>query len=320
MQGWMFTATGRPLELAEFDIGAPGPGEVLLEVSAAGLCHSDVGVMTEESWGRTLAFTPIVLGHEVSGIVVELGPDVDSVAVGDRVGVCPTATGGAPGFARHGGFTRFHVAPAADLVPMPDGLSFELAAMGTDAGMTAYHAMVAEGQVSSGMKVGVIGLGGLGQIGARVAVVTGAEVHVAEPNEAAWTLAEHIGATSVVADASAWAGGGFDLIVDYAGYGTTTRAATKAVRRGGRVVLIGMGAMQFTLDTMDVILNRVTLVGSGGGTIEDIAAVYALMAQGDLDPAVTVIGFEDIPTALDDLAHHRITGRLVARITDGDRI
>lgn len=314
MQGWMFTATGEPLARGELDTPTPGPGEVLIEIAAAGLCHSDVGVLTEASWQRTLAFTPIVLGHEISGIVVARGDGVDRVAVGDRVGVCPTATGGAPGFARHGGFTRFHVAPAADLVAMPEGLGFELAAMGTDAGMTAHHAMVTQGEVAAGMKVGVIGLGGLGQIGARVAVVAGAEVHVAEPNEAAWTLATEIGATSVVADASQWAGAGFDLIVDYAGYGTTTRAAAKAVRRGGRVVLIGMGAMEFTLDTMDVILGRVTLVGAGGGTLADISAVYELMASGALAPAVTVIGFDDIPAALDDLAHHRITGRLVARM------
>lgn len=314
MQGWFFTGTHQPLVLRDLDVPTAGPGEVLIEVQAAGLCHSDVGMLTEASWLRTLAFTPIVLGHEISGVITAVGDGVTDVAIGDRVGVCPTGVGGAPGYVRHGGFTRFHVAPAADVVRMPDSLSFELAAMGTDAGMTAYHAMVTQGGVTAGMKVGVIGLGGLGQIGARVAVVAGAQVHVAEPNRAAWPLAHAIGAASVVSDASEWAGQGFDLIVDYAGYGTTTRAATKAVRRNGRVVLIGMGAMEFTLDTMDMILSRITVVGAGGGTTHDIADVYRLMAQGDLTPEVHVIGFHDIPAALDDLAHHRITGRLVARL------
>jgi propanol-preferring alcohol dehydrogenase len=206
------------------------------------------------------------------------------------------------------------------MVPVPPGVSFEWAAMGTDAGMTAYHAMATQGGVTAGMKVGVIGLGGLGQIGARVAVVKGAEVHVAEPNRAAWPLAQSVGATSIVHDAAEWAGRGFDLIVDYAGYGTTTRAATKALRRGGRVVLIGMGVMEFTLDTMDMILSRITLVGAGGGTTQDIADVYDLMADGLLTPEVQVIGFHDIPAALDDLAHHRITGRLVARYTDAAEV
>jgi propanol-preferring alcohol dehydrogenase len=199
---------------------------------------------------------------------------------------------------------------------MPDGLSFELAALGTDAGMTSYHAMVTRGGVQPGMKVGVIGLGGLGQIGARVAIVRGAEVHVAEPNETAWPLANEIGVVSVVKDSSEWAGQGFDLIVDYAGFGTTTRAAAKAVRRDGRVVLVGMGKLEFTLDTMAMILSEVTVTGSRGGTWQDVADVYKMLASGELKPAFTVIGFDDIPQGLDDLRHHRVTGRLVAHIAD----
>ncbi len=314
MLGWLFSQAHQPLQLGHVNDPLPGPHDVLIEIHAAGLCHSDVGVLTDPTWLRTFAFTPIVMGHEISGIVTAIGDAVTTVRVGDRVGVCPTATGGAPGFARHGGFTTHHVAPAADVVPMPAGLSFELAAMGTDAGMTAYHAMVTQGRVRAGMKVGVIGLGGLGQIGAGVAVVKGAEVHVAEPNRAAWPLATALGAVHIVDDAGAWAGGGFDLIVDYAGYGTTTRAATKAVRRFGTVVLVGMGALEFTLDTMDMILGKVTVIGSGGGSIDDVAEVYELLASGALTPAVTTIGFDDIPQALDDLQHHRVTGRLVARI------
>jgi propanol-preferring alcohol dehydrogenase len=320
MQGWHFTGTHEPLVLADVRLEPPGPGEVLIDVRAAGLCHSDVGMLTEASWLRTLAFRPIVLGHEISGTIAAVGDGVTHVTVGDRVGVCPTGVGGAPGYVRHGGFTAQHLAPAADVVTVPQGVSFEWAAMGTDAGMTAYHAMATQGGVTAGMKVGVIGLGGLGQIGARVGVVKGAEVHVAEPNRAAWPLAEAIGAASVVPDAADWAGQGFDLIVDYAGYGTTTRAASKAVRRGGRVVLVGMGAMQFTLDVMDMILSRITLIGSSGGTTSDVADVYDLMAAGLLTPEVQVIGFHDIPAALDDLRHHRITGRLVARYGDADLV
>jgi alcohol dehydrogenase, propanol-preferring len=314
MLGWLFTRTHQPLELGEVVEPTAGPTDVVIEIRAAGLCHSDVGLLTDPTWMRTLAFTPIVIGHEISGVVTAVGDQVTTVAVGDRVGVCPTASGGAPGYARHGGFTSRHVAPAADVVPMPHDLSFELAAMGTDAGMTSYHAMVTQGRVQPGMKVGVIGLGGLGQIGARVAVVKGAEVHVAEPNQAAWPLASQIGAASVVDDASAWAGQQFDLIVDYAGYDSTTRAATRAVRRSGTVVLVGMGALTFTLDTMDMIRSKVTLIGSSGGTSSDVADIYSMLASGVVSPAYTTIGFGDIPQALDDLQHHRITGRLVARL------
>ncbi len=316
MRGWFFTNTGEPLVLDELDEPTPGPGEAVLDIKAAGLCHSDVGMLTDESWLRTLAFRPIVIGHEIGGVVTAVGEGVTEVSVGDLVGVCPTATGGAPGYSRHGAFTFRHVAPAAALVPIPDGLSFELAALGTDAGMTSYHAIVTRGGLQPGMKVGVIGLGGLGQIGARVGVVKGAEVHVAEPNEAAWPMADEIGAASVVRDASEWEGQGFDLIVDYAGFGTTTRAATKAVRRDGRVVLVGMGKLEFTLDTMDMILSEVTVTGSVGGTKQDVADVYELLASGTVKPVVTVIGFDDIPQGIEDLREHRITGRLVAHVAD----
>ncbi|MBU3704677.1 MAG: zinc-binding dehydrogenase [Ilumatobacteraceae bacterium] len=313
MKGWCFTATNEPLQLLDIDEPVPGPGEVLLDVKAAGLCHSDVGVMTDPIWMDRIGFTPLILGHEIAGVVSALGPGVDGVKIGDRVGVCPSVGVGTPGFQRHGGFTSKFAAKVVELVSVPDHLSLDLAALGTDAGMTAYHAMVSRGRVEAGMKVGVIGFGGLGQIGARVAVVRGAEAHVAEPNEAAWPAARAAGAADIVPDASAWAGKGFDLIVDYAGFDTTTRAAVKAVRRHGRVVLVGMAKLEFTLDTMPVILSEIEFLGSAGGTPQDIAEVYELLAAGHITPTVTVIDFLDIAKGLDDLQHHRITGRLVSR-------
>lgn len=313
MKGWFFTGTDEPLVLGDLEPPTPGPGQAVLDIRAAGLCHSDVGTMHDPKWLALIDFRPIVMGHEIAGVVSAIGEGVTNVKVGDRVGVCPTNSAGAPGYRRHGGFTFQHLAPAVDLVPMPDGLSFEHAALGTDAGMTSYHAMVTQGEVQPGMKVGVIGLGGLGQIGARVAVVRGAEVHVAEPNEAAWPMAKEIGAVSVVKDATEWNGAGFDLVVDYAGFDVTTRAAAKAVRRNGRVVLVGMAKLEFTLDTIEVIRSQVQLYGSNGGTMDDVADVYAMLASGKVDPTVNVIGFDDIPAALDDLRHHRMTGRFVAR-------
>jgi len=314
MRAWQFTATHQPLALVEIDEPTAGPGEVVLEIKAAGLCHSDVGALTDESWMKVISQFPVVMGHEIAGVVTQVGEGVTDFAIGDRVGVCPSNGHGAPGYARDGGFTFLHRVLADDLVRMPEALSFELAAMGTDAGMTSYHALVVRGGCAKGMKVGVIGMGGLGQIGARVAVVLGAEVHVAEPNESVWDQARAMGVASVVTDAAEWDGQGFDLIVDYAGYGSTTRAAIRAVKRGGRVVLVGMAKMQFELETYDVIRTEVELRGSNGGTKEDIAAVYELLATGEVDPQFSVIDFDGIPAGLEDLRHHRISGRLVARV------
>lgn len=227
MQGWQFTNTGEPLVLGDVPEPTPGPGEVVLDIKAAGLCHSDVGAMTDPGWLALIPNRPIVIGHEIAGVVAGIGEGVTEVSVGDRVGVCPTASETAPGYGRDGGFTHRHRVLAGDLVPMPEGLSFELAALGTDAGMTSDHAVMVQGGVKQGDKVGIIGLGGLGQVGARVAVVHGAEVHVAEINEDVWPQVKEIGAVSVVRDVAEWAGQGFDVVVDYAGFGSTTAAPSR---------------------------------------------------------------------------------------------
>ena len=314
MKAWQFTGTNEPLVLNELAEPLPGPGEVVLRINAAGLCHSDVGVLTDPSWLAVIPIRPVVMGHEVAGVVHDVGYGITDIKVGERYGVWPMGATGAPGFARDGGFTYFHRVPADDLVPVPDEVNFELAAMGTDAGMTSYHAVMAQGAVKAGDKVGIIGLGGLGQIGARVAVVNGAEVHVAEVNEKAWPLAEEIGASSVVADVAQWVNQRFDVIVDFAGYGTTTANALSAIRRDGRVVVVGMAKPEITLNTIDVVRKQAQIYGSNGGTKSDIAAVYELVRTGDLRPAYTVIDFDNIPQGLDDLKHHRVTGRLVAHI------
>lgn len=316
MKAWQFTTTNEPLVLADIPEPTPGPAEVVLDIQAAGLCHSDVGAMTDPGWLALIPNRPIVIGHEIAGIVSAVGEGVTDFAVGDRVGVCPTASGGAPGYSRDGGFTHKHLVPAADLVPMPAGLSFVHAALGTDAGMTSYHAVMVQGQVKAGDKVGIVGLGGLGQVGARIAVVTGAEVHVAEINKDVWPLAEKIGATSVVADVAEWADQDFDVVVDFAGYGDTTARAIDAVRRDGRIVVVGMGTLESTISTRDLILKQAVILGSNGGTKEDVGAIYEMLASGQLQPVVNLIGFDDIPDGLERLRNHSVVGRVVATIGD----
>lgn len=313
MKAWQFTGTHQPLALNEIPEPVPGPGEVVLDVKAAGLCHSDVGVLDEEGWLSMFPRLPMTMGHEVAGVVSAVGEGVTEFAVGDRVGVCPTGPSGvAPGYGRDGGFTYKHLVEAHDLVRMPEGLSFELAAAGTDAGMTSYHAMVTVGGVKAGDKVAVIGFGGLGQVGAQIALVKGADLTVVEIDESRWPLAEKIGASRVVRSVEELAGGEYDLVVDYAGFGDTTRHALKAIRVLGTVVLVGMGRLEFTLDTMDVILKQARVLGSNGGTKQDVADCYELFAAGQAVPTMTTIGFDDIPEGIEKLRRGEVNGRLCA--------
>ena len=315
MKGWEFTGTNEPLRLVEKPDPAATPGTVIIDVKSAGLCHSDVATLRDPGWMKILAKVPIILGHEIAGVISEIGEGITDYKVGDRVGVCPVGKDGlGPGNGRDGGYANKVRVPAVDLVPIPENVSFAQAAAGTDAGMTSYHAMFQKGGAKPGMKVGVIGIGGLGQMAARAAVIAGCEVYAADVSPAARELAKEIGCKVVVEDVKELAQYQPELIVDYAGFGVTTADAIDTVAVGGTVVLVGMGKLQSTINTSNLILKSVQLKGSVGGTVEDIAAVYELMAKGHLDPLLSEITFDEISEGLGRLERHEVKGRLVANL------
>jgi propanol-preferring alcohol dehydrogenase len=118
----------------------------------------------------------------------------------------------------------------------------------------------------------------------------------------------------VVRGVREFAGLGLDLIVDFAGFDSTTAGAVDVIRRGGAVVVVGMGVLKSTISTKSLILNQCRLLGSAGGTVEDIAGVYRLYESGDLAPVITTIGFDEIPAGLERLRVGGVTGRLVAKM------
>jgi alcohol dehydrogenase, propanol-preferring len=312
MRAWQFEGSGKPIALNEVPELEPGAGEVVIDVKAAGLCHSDVMYM--EVGEGTMPFLPMTQGHETAGVICKLGEGVTGWRAGDRVGVCPSGVGPPPGMFRHGGFADQHVAPAADLARVPDGLDISLGALATDAGMTSYHAIIKRGHASAGMKVGVIGYGGLGQIGTRAAVLRGAEVHVAEVKEDVWELARAAGAVEAIKDAGEWSGQDFDLVVDYAGFDTTGKALNAVKADGGTVVQVGLGLPTITFPSFAILGKN--LLGSLGGTVGDIEEVYDLLLKKEIEPYYTEIPFDEIGDGLRRLAANEVIGRLVARVDD----
>src|SRR5699024_1330256 len=289
----------------------PGPGEVLIKVIAAGLCHSDVGYM--EGVIPIIADLPLVLGHEVSGIVEELGEGVTGFKVGDEVAQAVKASD-APGVSRDGGYAEYVIGNAGMLVHKPASVDWSQASAATDAGVTSYSGVVVHGGVEEGMRVGILGLGGLGMTGARIAVVQGAEVIGVEPREEVWDEAKKRGVSRVVKDVSELTGEDLDVIVDFAGFGETTVKAIDAVKFGGKVVLVGMGKLEFNFPSFDFITRAITLQGSTTlGKQEHLEAVLKMIDDGDLIIESQDIGFNDIPDGLDRLAKGGVTGRLVAR-------
>lgn len=308
MKAWNFTGTHQPLVAVEKPVPAVTGNNVRIAVKAAGLCHTDVGVLEDEKWLANIASLPITMGHEVAGEIEEIGPDVKNFAVGDRVAIWPMLE--TPGFAIDGGFGEQIVTTEEALVPVPDGMPIERAAAATDAGMTSQGALT-RGEIKAGEKVGIIGLGGLGQFAAQLVVLNGAELYVAEIKEENWEYARSLGAKKVVSDITELADEGLSLIIDFAGFGTTTAGAIEAVGPGGRVVLVGMGKLESTINTYPMIIKKVDLRGSNGGSKEDIATVLDWMAQGKLVPKLETITWDEIPAGLERLARGEVNGRLV---------
>ena len=162
MKSWRFTGTNEPLQLAELPEPTAGPGQVVVDVKAAGICHTDVGILTDPGWMTMLAQVPVTLGHEDAGVISQVGEGVDDFQVGDRVAICPTTPAGCPGSSFDGGFGPKIVVGTQALVRIPDEVDFVNGAAATDAGMTSYAAVVRRGGVKAGDRVGIIGLGGLG--------------------------------------------------------------------------------------------------------------------------------------------------------------
>jgi propanol-preferring alcohol dehydrogenase len=314
MKAWQFTGTNKPLEFNEVPEPHAGPGQVVVEVKAAGVCHSDVTALDDPGWMPLFPELPRTMGHENAGVITEVGEGMEQWKVGDRVGLAPVMSDGdALGYGKwDGGFGPKLVATSDNLVRLPDEVPFDLGAMATDAGLTAYHAMMSAGGAKAGMKVGVIGLGGLGYIGARVAVLSGAEVYGAEINPETQKLAEEIGLAGVADSIDAFKDKKLDLIVDYAGFGTTTAAAIETLGEFGTLVQVGMGRLEATINTYPIIINQLTIKGSKSGTREDLEGIYELMKTGKLNPPMNLITQADIPDAIDKLRAGGVIGRFIA--------
>jgi propanol-preferring alcohol dehydrogenase len=281
----------------------------VIDMKAAGLCHSDVGFL-DGTLTPLLPFAPITLGHEIAGTVSALGADVTAFKVGDKVGVPCSIEG--PGTSKNGGFASKVAVRESLVVAVPADVPFDQAAAATDAGITSYHAVMVRGQVTPGMKVGIIGLGGLGSLGAQTVRANGAQLFVAEINKKVHDYARELGATAVSTDITTFVDEKLDVIIDFAGFGTTTAAAIETVKDRGRVVQVGLARETGTINLNRLTLASLELVGSQAGTKDDAKDVLGLIAAGKLTSRITTIGFDEIGDGIARLQRGDVVGRLVA--------
>jgi propanol-preferring alcohol dehydrogenase len=131
-------------------------------------------------------------------------------------------------------------------------------------------------------------------------------------------LADEIGLADVADSIDAFKDKNLDLIVDYAGFGTTTAAAIETLAEFGTFVQVGMGRLEATINTYPLIINQLTIKGSKSGTKEDLEALYELMKSGPLNPPINLITQADIPDAIDKLRTGGVVGRFVAIYDSAD--
>ena len=263
MKAVVKTATGPgALELREVDRPVPDGGQVLLAVRAAALCGTDVLI----AHGSIPVRAPLILGHELAGVVAEVGAGVVGVAVGQRVttetdasfcGVCAFCRAGnqhlcpsrtAIGTSSPGGLADFVAIPASGVHPLPDGVDFVAGAL-TEPLAVAVRAVVERGAVEADDEVVVIGPGTIGLLVAQVAMSRGATVTVAglDRHKARFRLARELGvprtaALDVPTSLDAIAGGhdglGVDVVIECAGASDAVAAGLRLLRKGGRMILV----------------------------------------------------------------------------------
>ncbi len=323
----------RPLSLEEIVLPEPGPEEVLVRIEASGLCHTDIHA-AHGDWPvkPSPPFTP---GHEGVGIVVQAGAAVTEVSPGDRVaipwlgwacGTCDYCISGREtlclqqrntGYGIDGGFAEFVCASARYVVQVPDGIDPIDAAPLTCAGVTTYKAVKVSGTRPSEL-VAVFGIGGLGHLALQYAAIAGGTVVAVDVVDEKLELARRLGATHTVnasredpVEAIARLGGA-DVAIGLAAAPKPFEQAYRSLRRGGRLVLVGLPAEnRIELPIFETVLNGITVIGSIVGTRQDLREVFALHAAGRTTVIRETRPLAEVNEAIAEVEAGRVPARIV---------
>jgi D-arabinose 1-dehydrogenase-like Zn-dependent alcohol dehydrogenase len=313
-------------------------GWALVSTRAAGVCGTELHFLEGMIPPPTV---PFQLGHEAAGVVLE-APSGSAVSPGDRVAVynmvaCGTCSAcrrgwesvcrspaGQLGFSLPGGFADVVRVPAANLVPLPEQVSFETAALLSCSGMSVVHAARLAG-IAMGDTVVVNGIGGVGTMAVQIAAAAGTRViAVADSSERA-ELAKELGAhTAFVLEGGrgydtlpdqvreATGGEGADHYVELVGTSETMLAGIRSLARRGKLVIIGYTGEHLDVHPIELILSEVQVVTSVAATRRDLETAIDLAADGRLRVTVdTRYPLEEIGVALDRLKARAVRGRNV---------
>ena len=311
MRAALITEYGKPLIVDEVPDPEPPAGGVVLQVDATGICLSDW-----HAWigHEELPSLPHVPGHEMAGVVHQVGPGVERWRPGDRVtvpfsvgcGECASCLEGnlntcdrgfAPGFTHWGSFAELVAIEHADLnlVRLPETLSSVHAAALGCRFVTSFRAVVDRGRIQPGEWLAVHGCGGVGLSAVMIGAALGAHVVAVDINERALALASELGAEAVV-DGTAErpsktvmeiTGGGAHVSIDAVGTKATANNSIRSLRKHGRHVQVGLmlgDEANPAIPMQRVIMHELEIHGSRGMPATDYPRVLELIASGSVDP------------------------------------
>jgi len=302
----------------------PEANDVLIEILYCGVCHSDIHQARNE-WGN--ATYPMVPGHEIVGTVSKAGSGVKKFKADDTVGIgcfvdscrsCPNCKAGLEQFCEghlvftynctekdgvtptYGGYSNQIVVDEAYVVRIPDGMPLAGAAPLLCAGITTYSPLKEFG-AKPGDRVGVVGLGGLGHMGVKLAASMGTEVTVFSTSPSKEADARKLGAHHFIlsTDAAAMQGaaGRFSLILDTVSAGHDLNPLLNALRRDGTLVVVGVSTEPAAVETFPLILGRRRLAGSIIGGIHETQEMMDYCASHRIVSDVEVIAIQDLERA-----------------------
>ncbi|MFJ9892191.1 NAD(P)-dependent alcohol dehydrogenase [Streptomyces sp. NPDC091280] len=330
-------AAKAPLERTTIERRAVREFDVLIDIKFAGICHSDIH-QAREGWGQ--AIFPMVPGHEIAGIVSEVGPGVTKFRVGDRVGVgcmvdscrecenCEAGleqycTGGNVGTYNaldkngeptYGGYAEKIVVDENYVLGIPEGISLDVAAPLLCAGITTYSPLK-HWNAGPGKKVAVIGMGGLGHMAVKIAHALGAEITVLSQSlrkqEDGLKLgADHYYATS---DPKTFTDlrGSLDLIISTVSAPLDLGAYLSLLKTDGALVNVGAPEEPVSLNLFSVIGGRKTLAGSGIGGIRETQEMLDFCAEHGFGAEIELISADQINEAYERVLSSDVRYRFV---------
>ena len=306
MKALRLTAVGSPIELHDIPIPEIGDGDVLVQVRAAGICHSDAHYRSGRSPARPL---PLVLGHEVAGVVERVGKGVTHLRPEDRVclhyltvcGYCDQCirgneqfcdTGSMLGHYRDGGWAEYIAVPALNAVQLPDEIPFEHGAALMCSAATSFHAL-RRGRLAKGETLAVFGAGGLGMAAVQIGKAFGAsQIYAVDLDPVKLAHASELGAIPVNASLAdpvdalreLTRGAGVDVALEVIGLPITMQQAVKSLAVHGRAVIAGLAAEPLEIDTYGDLLGReAEVIGANDHLRSELTELIELVRQDSLD-------------------------------------